>query len=78
MKAARLLKTQAGFSLIELMIVVAIIGILASIAVPNFQKFQRRAKQTEGKGKNEGRQKRENLNGGRILRNACIGIHFEI
>lgn len=46
----RQLKTQAGFSLIELMIVVAIIGILASIAVPNFQKFQRRAKQTEGKG----------------------------
>ena len=32
------------------MIVVAIIGILASIAVPNFQKFQRKAKQTEGKG----------------------------
>jgi type IV pilus assembly protein PilA len=50
MKAVRTLKTQAGFSLIELMIVVAIIGILASIAVPNFQKFQRRAKQTEGKG----------------------------
>ncbi len=47
---ARMLKTQAGFSLIELMIVVAIIGILASIAVPNFQKFQRRAKQSEGKG----------------------------
>ena len=50
MKVARTLKSQAGFSLIELMIVVAIIGILASIAVPNFQKFQRRAKQTEGKG----------------------------
>ena len=50
MKAVRQLKTQAGFSLIELMIVVAIIGILASIAVPNFQKFQRRAKQSEGKG----------------------------
>ena len=50
MKAVRTLKSQAGFSLIELMIVVAIIGILASIAVPNFQKFQRRAKQTEGKG----------------------------
>lgn len=50
MKVARTLKSQAGFSLIELMIVVAIIGILASIAVPNFQKFQRRAKQSEGKG----------------------------
>lgn len=49
-KPVRMLKSQAGFSLIELMIVVAIIGILASIAVPNFQKFQRRAKQTEGKG----------------------------
>ena len=49
-KPVRMLKSQAGFSLIELMIVVAIIGILASIAVPNFQKFQRRAKQSEGKG----------------------------
>ena len=41
---------EKGFSLVELMVVVAIIGILASIAMPKFRTFQAKARQVEAKG----------------------------
>jgi type IV pilus assembly protein PilA len=45
----KLVGKDSGVTMLELMVVVALIGILVAIAVPNYQKYQARALQTEAK-----------------------------
>lgn len=49
LKSRSLPKSKKGFSLVELMVVVAIIGILAVIGIPQYQKFMAKARQAEAK-----------------------------
>lgn len=44
-----MLKNNKGFSLVELMVVVAIIGVLAAVAIPNVSKYMAKARQSEAK-----------------------------
>lgn len=48
-KFSQALKKQDGFTLVELMVVVAIIGLLSAVAIPNFKKYQAKAKISEAK-----------------------------
>lgn len=68
------MKKQSGFTLIELMIVVAIVGILAAIALPAYQDYTIRARVTEGLSIASGAKATVSENLANNVADRCLGV----